>query len=244
MADEEEMALAALALAKVKERFGPEGGSAPAQSGDKFCFVEYGEEALAPDEEEREAKREAAISAAKRENLTLVVAENSGGYFGVYLQPGRRPSYRAALKHGGNKLVYLGTFATAEEAALCVARSPEGNKKAAAARTREGKKKAAPKAAAGRPPADEEEREARREAAISAARSEKLTLLVAATTGGYFGVSLTHAKYKPYEARVWRGGRAANLGYFVTAEEAALCVARTPEGEKTATRRAKKRQRR
>mgnify|MGYP007021920760 CR=1 FL=1 len=53
------MALAALALAKVKERFGPEGSSAPAQSGDKNGFVQYGEEALAPDEEEREARREA-----------------------------------------------------------------------------------------------------------------------------------------------------------------------------------------
>ncbi len=38
--------------------------------------------------------------------------------------------------HGGTK-VYLGTFATAEEAALCVARSPEGRaaaERAAAAR--------------------------------------------------------------------------------------------------------------
>ena len=128
---EEEMALAALALAKVKERFGPEGGSAPAQSGDKFCFVEYGKEALAPDEEEREAKREAAISAAKRENLTLVVAENSGGYFGVSLvHKGAPRPYKAALRYG-DKVVYLGTFATAEEAALCVARTPEGKKTAA-----------------------------------------------------------------------------------------------------------------
>ena len=58
------------------------------------------------------------------------MAENSGGYFGVTHQKGLSRSYRAALKHGGNKLVYLGTFATAEEAALCVARTPEGQKTA------------------------------------------------------------------------------------------------------------------
>jgi len=240
---EEEMALAALALAKVKERFGPEGSSAPAQSGDKNGFVQYGEEALAPDEEEREARREAAISAAKRENLTLLVAENSGGYFGVTLQKGLSRPYRAALTYGG-KLVHLGSFATAEEAALCVARTPKGNKKAAAARTPEGKKKAA-RAQARRPPADEEELEARREAAISAARSEKLTLLVAENSGGYFGVRLTSLKpgrwrSRPYQASVGHHSKLVHLGSFATAEEAALCVARTPEGQKTATRRAKK----
>ena len=151
--------------------------------------------------------------------------------------------YKAALRYG-DKVVYLGTFATAEEAALCVARTPEGQKKAAAStpegKKEAGKKEAALKAAAERPPPDEEELEARREAAISAARSEKLTLLVAAATGRYCGVSTHPGRSKPYQSQVWRGGRHKTLGYFATAEEAALCVARTPEGQKTATRRAKK----
>jgi hypothetical protein len=222
MADEEEMALAALALAKVKERFGPEGGSAPAQSGDKFCFVEYGEEALAPDEEEREAKREAAISAAKRENLTLVVAENSGGYFGVKTALGPRSRhprpYQARVTHSG-KSVYLGSFATAEEAALCVARTLEVQGRGA---------RSPPSAAL---TSDE---------ALQQAQTEKLTLLEAATTGGYFGVSHHKGRSRPYQAMVSRGGKSVPLGRFATAEEAALCVARTPEGQKTATRRAKK----
>ena len=69
------------------------------------------------------------------------------------------------------------------------------------------------------------------EEARQQARAEGLTLLVAENKTGYFGVSLhTSSKSKPYEARVKRGGKIVHLGYFATAEEAALCVARSPEG--------------
>ena len=74
-------------------------------------------------------------SQATAEELTLVVAKNKAGYFGVVHQPGRSKPYLARVRRGGKK-VSLGRFATAEEAALCVARSPEGQKaaeKAAAA---------------------------------------------------------------------------------------------------------------
>ena len=58
--------------------------------------------------------------------MTLVVTENKTGYYGVYLsKPGQPKPYEAQLRRGGRK-VSLGSFATAEEAALCVARSPEG----------------------------------------------------------------------------------------------------------------------
>ena len=43
---------------------------------------------------------------------------------------------------------------------------------------------------------------------------------------------------KPYEAQVTRGAKKVNLGYFATAEEAALCIARSPEGRKAAERMA------
>ena len=67
----------------------------------------------------------------------------------------------------------------------------------------------------------------------------RLTLLVADNTTGYFGVYLTSpGKPKPYEAEVWRGGKKVHLGSFATAEEAALCVARTPEGQVAAGRAA------
>eukprot|EP00964_Phaeocystis_antarctica_P165047 scaffold144309_cov121-Phaeocystis_antarctica.AAC.1 len=63
------------------------------------------------------------------------------------------------------------------------------------------------------------------------AQAEDLTLLVAENKTGYFGVHLDQRQPKPYQARVSRGGNGVNLGYFVTAEEAALCVARSPEGQ-------------
>ena len=74
---------------------------------------------------------------AQAEGLTLRVAENKAGYFGVSNKPGQPKPYQARVRHCG-KDVYLGNFATAEEAALCIARSPEGQKAAekAAATTR------------------------------------------------------------------------------------------------------------
>ena len=59
---------------------------------------------------------------AQAEGLTLLVAENKTGYFGVTHQPGRSKPFLARVKQGG-KEASLGSFATAEEAALCVARS-------------------------------------------------------------------------------------------------------------------------
>ena len=101
-----------------------------------------------------------------------------------------------------SKDVGLGSFATAQEAALSVARSPEGQ--AAAAR-----------AAAAAPLTSQEARQQ--------AQAEKLKLRVAENKTGYFGVSLDKpGKPKPYQARVRRGGKMVYLGTFATAEEAAL----------------------
>ena len=65
----------------------------------------------------------------------MLKADNKAGYFGVNLKnPGTPKPYAAQVKRGG-KDVHLGIFATAEEVALSVARSPEGRaaaKKAAA----------------------------------------------------------------------------------------------------------------
>ena len=74
---------------------------------------------------------EEARQQAQAEGLTLLVADNKTGYFGVHLSnPGQRRPYQAQVWRAGNT-VYLGSFATAEEAALCVARSPEGQAAAA-----------------------------------------------------------------------------------------------------------------
>ena len=75
------------------------------------------------------------------------VAENKTGYSCVSYQPGRPKPYQARVKRGG-KDVYLGSFVTADEAALCVARSPEGQAAAAERAT------AAPPLQPAPPPAD------------------------------------------------------------------------------------------
>ena len=69
-------------------------------------------------------------SQAQAEGLTLLEADNTTGYFGVRHKPGRPKPYLAQVKRGGT-IVHLGSFATAEEAALCIARSPEGRAAAA-----------------------------------------------------------------------------------------------------------------
>ena len=155
---------------------------------------------------------------AHAEGLALLVAENKAGYFGVSLaSPGHPKPYQARVRRGGTE-VGLGCFATAEEAALCVARSPEG--------------KAAAERAVVAPPLSSEE-------ARQQAQAEGLVLRVADNKTGYFGVYLTYPGHsKPYQARVKRGGKKVSLGSFATAEEAALHVARSPEGEAAAERAA------
>ena len=89
---------------------------------------------------------------------------------------------------------------------------------------------AAERAAAARPLSPEEARQQ--------AQAEKLTLVVAENATGYFGVRLAKpGQPKPYQARVWRSGKYMYLALFATAEEAALCVARTPEGRAAAAKR-------
>ena len=81
----------------------------------------------------------------------------------------------------GGKLVYLGCFATGEEAALCVARSPEGQQ-------------AVVRAAAAPPLTSEEARQQ--------TQAEGLTPLVADNKTGYFGVHLNlTSKPKPSRYR-------------------------------------------
>ena len=76
--------------------------------------------------DEASMSSEVAREQAQAEGLTLRAADNKTGYFGVHLNnPGKPKPYKAEVRRGG-KQVSLGNFATAEEAALCVARSPEG----------------------------------------------------------------------------------------------------------------------
>ena len=186
---------------------------------------------------------EEAFQQAQAEGLTLRLANNKAGYFGVNQPAGKK--FLAQVRRAGEQ-VQLGRFETAEEAALSVARSPEG--RAAAQRI------AAEEAAlcvARSPEVQAALVAAQRAAAVPAsltseealqqARVEGLTLRVAKNQTGYLGVvrqtwASESRDWTPgarvYGARVTRGGTMVYLGYFATAEEAALCVARTPEGQR------------
>eukprot|EP00964_Phaeocystis_antarctica_P041869 scaffold23973_cov45-Phaeocystis_antarctica.AAC.2 len=193
-----------------------------------FATAEEAALCIARSPEGREAAAERAAAAmtseevrqqVQAEGLTLPVAGNTTGYFGVHLdKPGKAKPYKAQVRRGGEQ-VYLGSFATAEEAALCIARTPEGRAAVAAQ-----------KAAAEAPPLTSEE-------ARQQAQAEGLTLLRADNTTGYLGVRHEcKSKTNPYRTQVWRGGKKLYLGCFATAEEAALCIARSPEGREAAER--------
>ena len=162
-------------------------------------------------------RRSAALRQAEAEGLTLLQSESgSTGYTGVSFNGSckSRP-YQAKVRRRG-KDVFLGYFTTPEEAALCYARTPEAQ------------------AAAAAPPAPQP---LTAEEAVRQAEAEGLTLRRSESSStGYKGVAFKGSGNlaKPYKAEVRRGGKKVNLGCFVTAEEAALCYARTPEGQAAA----------
>ena len=65
----------------------------------------------------------AAVRQAEAEGLTLQPADNKAGYRGVYKE-GCKATFRAKVRRAG-KSMHLGSFSTAEEAALAYARTPE-----------------------------------------------------------------------------------------------------------------------
>ena len=155
-----------------------------------------------------------AVRQAEAEGLTLLKSESgSTGYTGVSLNGScKSKPYKAQLRRGGT-MVTLGYFATPEEAALCYARSPEAQ------------------AAAAEPPT------LTAEEAVQQAEAEGLTLLRSeSSNSSYKGVSFkgSRNRAKPYQANLWRDGKLVHLGIFATAEEAALCYARTPEAQAAA----------
>ena len=114
----------------------------------------------------------------------------------VHFRSAMPKPYQARVRRGG-KWVNLGQFATAEEAVLCVARSPEGKALA--------------------------------ERAAAAPREEvyQALLLQPARSGTFYFFGTAN----PYQTWMRRGCTAEYLGTTATAEEAALCVARSAEAE-------------
>ena len=146
----------------------------------------------------------AALQQADREGLTLLPADNLAGFKYVSLKRGRPEPFEAQLTRDGRQ-ISLGHFATAEEAALCYARQIAAN--------------GPPKLTL---PAPLTAAEALRQAA-----AEGLTLQPSDNAAGFRGVVFdSRVKAKPYQPQVRRGGKKMLLGYYATAEEAALCYAR------------------
>ena len=203
----------------------------PEEAALKYARSPEGQAAAAAPPKPPPLTAEEALRQAEAEGLTLLKSESSNtGYRGVFHRSETTASpYVAKVGRAGtNTLVYLGVFATAEEAALVVARSPEGQAAAAAA--------AAPPEP---PPLTAEE-------ALRQAEAEGLTLLRSESgRTGYKGVCFNNAcPTKPYRPQVKLGGRLSYLGSFVTAEEAALALARdaaapeqpsTPSSKRKAT---------
>ena len=142
------------------------------------------------------------VAQAAAEGLTLEPGSGAAGYKGVNVDGSR---YRANVWRAG-KLEHLGSFATAEEAALTVARANGRTDPPAASPAA----KPAPLTA---------------EEVVAQAAAEGLTLEPGSNMAGYEGVSYCVNTFS-YKARVTRTGKLEHLGRFDTAEEAALAVAR------------------
>ena len=162
---------------------------------------------------------EEALRQAEAEGLTLLKSERSStGYKNVSFRTGKTKPYQARVTRDGKELT-LGFFLTAEEAALSIARSPEGREAAAAP----------PKP----PPMTAEEA---LQQVMRQVEAEGLTLPRSGRNStGFRGVtSVSKNSSKPYAAKAYRGGKLVYLGRFTTPEEAALCYARSPEGQEAA----------
>ena len=180
---------------------------------------------------------EESLQQAQAGGLTLLRSEKSStGFFGVTSVKGRGLPYQAHVKRG-SKQVHLGLFATAEEAALYVARSPEGQYQAA-------QRAAAARAAPPKVPLT-------REQALQQAEETGTQLRKSGSnSSGYTNVHVCVVKRAlnaqgPYRACTPIPGGRVSRGFFATPEEAALHAAQPhddwPPGDCQASRRSSSR---
>eukprot|EP00908_Phaeocystis_cordata_P004160 Transcript_14548.p1 GENE.Transcript_14548~~Transcript_14548.p1 ORF type:complete len:254 (-),score=55.58 Transcript_14548:51-758(-) len=177
---------------------------------------------------EAKAQARAAEAAAAAEGLTLHRSGSESGFTSVYINStSRGRPYVAQVRRDG-KLVYLGQFVTAEEAALAVARAGRGSKRR--------------RCDTGPVPTNTEEAEAQARRAEEAAEAEGLTLKRSSNQTGFACVYVDPKnKARPFVAQVRREGKLVYLNQYATAEEAALAVARAPAGDGGAAKKRKAR---
>ena len=157
-----------------------------------------------------------AVSLATKEGLILVPAANQTGYKGVYRSCGGNGGiFEAKIRQDGQD-ISLGRFANMETAALAYARHV-GTEVAA-----EEAAAAAEEVAAAELTAEE---------AVALAWEEGLVLMTAANGTNYKGVYRSGDRF---QTQIGRGRRVPNLGYFCTAEAAALATVSSGSASHTA----------
>ena len=181
-----------------------------------------------------EARRQAAA-----EGLELATsATSSTGFKGVSWQTGhckRMSRFKAEIKGNGRR-EYLGSFASAEEAALAVARRDVAPTQVAAIAAARGAKEARRQAAARG--AEEARRQAAARGAEEARRqaaAEGLELATSAKSSTGFECVFEQRGHDGrmtgrFKAEIRVNGRRECLGSYVSAEEAALAFARRRQG--------------
>ena len=153
---------------------------------------------------------EEAVAKAVAEGLTLQQNASKSGYKGVKLRIDSSSCKHEARVCRAGKQHHLGSFATAQEAALARARTPEAQAEVANA-----------KLATTAPPTAEE--------VVAQATSEGLQLEPCNNASGFKRVTINvRRSTSRFEVRVRRGGNIVFFGSYNTAEEAALAYARTP----------------
>ena len=160
-----------------------------------------------------EPSRRSYILLGERVLIPATLKNSTTGYKNVNYDRGNN-KFKAQVRVAG-KSVSLGYFDTAEEAAIAYARSEYGRADAAKLL----RPRPAPTAAGAE--------------AIRQAEREGLSLAASGSTSGYKGVCYRPKERgtKKYKLQVRVGSRNVFLGYFATAEEAALAYARTPEAQ-------------
>ena len=162
-----------------------------------------------------EPSRRSYILLGERVLIPATLKNSTTGYKNVNYDRGNN-KFKAQVRIGG-KSVSLGYFDTAEEAAVAYARSEYGRADAAKLL----QPRTAPTAAGAE--------------AIRQAEREGLTLVASSSNSGYKGVTFKPKKQrtKKYELTVRVGTKKVTLGYFATAEQAALFYARWEAGRDT-----------
>jgi hypothetical protein len=149
-------------------------------------------------------------AAVEAEGLTLIADDSPTGFLGVgpMLRPTAKKKFRADIGPHDDKK-YLGTFATAEEAALAYARAlgPEGVKTYLETVQSEA------------PPMTKEQ-------VLAAVASEGLALVRSRCKSGYKNVTKAGSAAKPFKMTMRHKHTHFHLGVYATLEEAALAYAR------------------